>query len=167
MSQSASMKGTSVGQNLGIRGVERPDVEGEDLAETWFYLENSTEQARALTRLEGELSTTLLFEHGGRQTVIPLWVVYILLGYLFRERLALGQMVESFAKHYWREAMRSLVKLQDLVDLVEPPLGGTPAMKTSRQTKEEAMELDDEEEEQEEDTLGGQRSLREANLGLG
>lgn len=63
--------------------------------------------------------------------------------------------------------MRSLVKLQDLVYLVEPPLGGTPATTTLGQSKEEAMELDDEEEDQEEATSRCQRIPKEANLGLG
>ena len=52
-----------------------------------------------------------------------------------------------FVKHYRREAMRSLVKLQDLVDLVEPPLGGSFVVTTSGQRKGEAMELDDDDEE--------------------
>ena len=159
--------GHTHGRNIGGSGVERPNIEGEDPGETWFRMENSTEEAPALTHLEGELSSTLLFEHGGRQTANSLWVVCILLGCLFQERLALGRTVEAFAKHYQREAMHNLVKLQDLVDLVDPPLGGTPATIVSEHTKEEAMELDDEEEEQEEDTSGGQRSPGEANLGLG
>lgn len=63
--------------------------------------------------------------------------------------------------------MHNLMKLQDLVDLVKPPLGGNPATRTSGQLKEEAMEMDDEEEEKEEATLEGQHSLGEGNLGLG
>ena len=59
------------------------------------------------------------------------------------------------------------MKLQDLVDLVEPPLQGTSAVTALGQTKEEAMELDDDEEEQEEDMLGGQHSPREANFSVG
>ena len=43
----------------------------------------------------------------------------------FHERLDLGRVVEVFAKHHRREAMRNMVKLQDLVDLVEPLLGGS------------------------------------------
>lgn len=109
---------------LGHRGVERPITEGEDLGETRFRLENSMEEACALTCLEGELSSNLLFEHGGRNTSISLWVIHILLGRLFQERLALGWTMEALAKHYQRESMCSLVKLQDLVDLGEPPLGG-------------------------------------------
>ena len=79
----------------------------------------------------------------------------------------MGQTVEDFAKHYQREAMRNLVKLQDLVDLTEPPLGGTSTMETSRKMKDEVMELDDEEVEREEDATGRQCSPKEANLSLG
>lgn len=84
-----------------------------------------------------------------------LWVSCILIGQLFRERLALGWMVEAFAKQNWREAMRNLVKLQDLVDLVEPPLEGCSTMTSSSQMKNDAMELDKEEEEHVEDMQGG------------
>ena len=48
-----------------------------------------------------------------------------------------------------------MVKLQDLVDLAEIPLGGTSVATTSGSTNEEEMDLDDDEEEQEEDMLGG------------
>ena len=77
--------------------------------------------------LEGELNVSLLFEHGGLQPASTLWVAHILLGRLFPERLALGRTVKAFAKHYHKEVMRSLVKIQDLVDLAEPPLGGLSA----------------------------------------
>ena len=50
--------------------------------------------------------------------------------------------------------MRSMVKLQDLVDLVEPPLGGTSGASTSDHPKDEAMELDGEDEYQDEATAG-------------
>lgn len=130
------------GRTIGGSSVERPNIEGEDPVETWFRMENSTEEARALTHLEGELSCTLLFEHGGRQTTSSLWVVHILLGRLFWERLSLGRIVEAFAKHCQREAMCSLVKLQDLAELVEPPLGGTSTTISLGKTKEEVMELD-------------------------
>ena len=59
-----------------------------------------------------------------------------------------------FTKHCGREAMQSFIKLQELVNLDEPPLGGSSAATTSGQPKGEAMELDDDDEEQEEDTLG-------------
>ena len=51
--------------------------------------------------------------------------------------------------------MRNLVKLQDLVDLVEPPLEGCSTMTSSSQMKNDAMELDKEEEEHVEDMQGG------------
>jgi hypothetical protein len=60
-----------------------------------------------------------------------------------------------------------MVKLQDLVDLAEPPLGGLSIATASGQPKGEAMELDDDDEEQEVDILGVQYNLGEANLGLG
>ena len=53
-------------QNLGGRGVKQTNAEGEDLGETWFLMENSLEEDRAWTCLEGELNSTVLFEHGGR-----------------------------------------------------------------------------------------------------
>ena len=72
-----------------------------------------------------------------------------------------------FAKHYRREAMRSMVKLQDLVDLAEPPLGGSFVVIASGKPKGEAMELDEDDEEQEEDMSSRQHSPEKANLGLG
>ena len=98
-------------------------MEGEDPSENWLRMENLVEETRALMRLEGELNATLLFEHGVYQPTSMLWVSRILLGWLFRERLALGQTVKVFSKHYRKEVMRSLVKIQDLVDLAELPLG--------------------------------------------
>ena len=91
----------------------------------------------------------------------------ILLGRLLQERLALGQAVEFFAKHYQREALRSLLKLQDLVDLVEPPWGGSSSATAMRQPLGEVMELDEGKLDKEEATSGGQHSPGEANLGLG
>ena len=92
--------------------------------------------------LEGELNETLLFEHGGCQPTSPLWISRILLGHLFRERVALGRTVKVFAKHYRKEVMRGLVKIQDLVDLAEPPLGSLSAIMSTRQRCSEDMELD-------------------------
>ena len=63
-------------------------------------MEKSLEESQAMTHLEGELTSTLLFEHGGSHLGNTLCVVHILLGRLFCERLALGLMVEAFAKHY-------------------------------------------------------------------
>lgn len=82
-------------------------------------------------QLEWEMDATLMFEHGGWQQASPLWVTQILLGYIFREQLALGHAVKAFAKFQRREIMQSLVKINDLEELVEPPLGGTPKDNTS------------------------------------
>ena len=71
----------------------------------------------------------------------------ILLGFLFRKRLALGWTVKAFAKHYQKEVMHILVKIQDLVDLAEPPLGVLSTTTSSSQMRNEEMELDAEEEE--------------------
>ena len=106
-------------------------------------------------RMQGELNATLLFEYGGRQPARMLWVAHILLGFLFRERLALGWTVKSFTKHYQKESMRSLEKLQDLVDQGEPPLGSFAAMTSLGQMKNEAMGLEEEDEEHVEDMWGG------------
>ena len=59
----------------------------------------------------------------------------------------MGWAVEVLVKHYRREAMQSMVKLQDLVNLVKPHLGGSSATSTSGKPKGEAMELDDDDEE--------------------
>ena len=118
-------------------------------------------------RLEGELNSTLLFEHGGRQPTSTLWVSHILLGRLLRERLALGQTVKVFSKHYCKEVMRSLVKIQDLVDLVEPPLGGLSVSTLDGQQWSEEIELDAEEEEPDQNVQDDPNSSSEANIGLG
>ena len=115
---------------------------GEDVGERWFSLENLPAEIRSLTRLEREIKSSVRFEHGGGQSANLLWVVRILLGRLFRERLALGRAVEVFGKYQWREAMRCMVKLQDLVDLEEPPLGGTLGAPNSDHSKDEVMDLD-------------------------
>lgn len=125
---------------------------GEDPRERWFGLDNLPAEVHFLTCLEGELGSSLLFEHGGGQQASPLWVVRILLRCMFCERMALGWAVEVFTKHYRREAMRSMVKLRDLVDLDEPPLAGSTTVSALGQPKGEAMELDDDDEEQEDDT---------------
>lgn len=48
--------------------------------------------------------------------------------------------------------MQSFVKLQELVNLDEPPLGGSSIVTASGHPKGEAMKLDDNDKEQEEDT---------------
>lgn len=70
----------------------------EDLGERWFHQENSQVEIRILTRLKDDLNSSLLFEHGEGQRAIPLWIARILLGRLSWERMALGKVVEVFAK---------------------------------------------------------------------
>ena len=47
-----------------------------------------------------------------------------------------------FAKFQRREIMRCMVKLNDLEEMVEPPLGGTSGDLTLAPPQEEAMDLD-------------------------
>lgn len=75
--------------------------------------------------------------------------------------------MKVFAKHYWKEVIRGLVKIKDLVDLAEPPLGGLSAATSARQRCNEDMELDAEEEELERNSQDTLNSPSEANLGLG
>ena len=117
--------------------------------------------------LEGELNVTLLFKHGGHQLASPLWISHILLVHLFSERVALGQTVKVFAKHYQKEVMCGLVKIQDLLDLVEPPLGGLSSATSVGQWCSEDMELDVEEEELEPNSQGSSDNPNETNIGLG
>ena len=60
--------------------------------------ENSLAEVRTLSRLEDDLNLTLLFEHGGGQRSIQLWITHILLGRLSQERMPLGKAVEVFVK---------------------------------------------------------------------
>ena len=87
----------------------------------------------------------MLFEHGGSYRARPLWVTRILLGRLFRESLSLGKAVKSFAKFQCREMMRGMVKLNELEDVVEPPLGGHQEASVSRLPRDDPldMEVDD------------------------
>ena len=63
--------------------------------------------------------------------------------------------------------MRSMVKLHDLVDLVEPPWWNLVKASTSGWSRDEAMDLDAEVEEQDEEVTEPLASLVETNLGLG
>ena len=105
-------------------------------------METSLAERRALFRLEKELEATLLFEHGGDCRASPLWVTRILLGRLFRECLSLGRAIKSFAKFQHREMMRGLVKLDELEDVAEPPLGGNQELAVSRLSRDEAMDME-------------------------
>ena len=66
-----------------------------------------------------------------------------MLGRLSWERTTLGKAVEVFAKLQRRDIMCSMVKLYDLVDLVEPPWRGMAEASSSGQPQDEAMELDE------------------------
>lgn len=79
----------------------------------------------------------------------------------------MGQTVKVFAKHYRKEVMRGLVKIQDLVDLAEPPLGGLSAATSTGQRRSEDMELDVEEEESEQNAQDTPDIPGEANIDLG
>ena len=76
-------------------------------------------------------------------------------------------MVKAFAKHYRKEVMRSQVKIHDLVDLLEPPLGGLYASMFVDQRRNDEMELDAGEEEQDPNAQGRQDNPDKANIGLG
>ena len=79
----------------------------------------------------------------------------------------LGKDVEVFAKLQWRDIMRSMVKLHDLVDLAEPPWRGMAKESSSEQPWDESMELDEAMENQDEEATEALTSPGEANLGLG
>lgn len=144
--------GHLVGWTQGGRGGSRTGAEGENPGERWFQQENFAEETKALMRLEGELNVTLLFEHGGHQLGSLLWIACILLSRLFREHVSLGWTVKVFPKHYRKEVMHGLVKLQGLLDFAEPPLGGLLAATSAGQRCSEDMELDMEEEDQEQNS---------------
>ena len=88
------------------------------------------------------MDATLTFEHGEGLRIIQLWVTRILLWRLFRERLTLGQAIKSFAKFQCWEIMQGLVKLNDLEEVAEPPLGGTPEATTSGLPKDKMLDLE-------------------------
>lgn len=89
--------GHNCGRNLGGMGDGGPGVDsvavhlngvrGEDLGEKWLCMENSSVEVRSLTCLEGELGSTLLFEHRGGKSPSPMWVACILLGIYFMSSL--------------------------------------------------------------------------------
>ena len=62
--------------------------------------------------------------------------------------------------------MRCMVKLNDLEELVEPPLGGTLGASTSAPPQDEAMDLEEEARRLAEANDMAQFSPREANFGL-
>ena len=117
-------------------------------------------------RLEREMDATLMFEYGRWQQASPLWVTQILLGRLFKEWLALGRVVKAFVKFQRKEIMRSLVKVNDLEELAEPPLGGTSEASTSGPPKEEKLDREVEDAMREEANEDAQLSPGEAQVGL-
>ena len=62
--------------------------------------------------------------------------------------------------------MRGLVNLNDLEELVEPSLGGTPEATTLGPPKEEMLDLDVEDKTQEEENDEAQFSPSEAHISL-
>ena len=74
--------------------------------------------------------------------------------------------MKAFSKFYRKEVMRSLVKIQDLVDLADLPLGGLSTSTSTGQRWSNEMELDAEEEKSEPSAQGGQDSPSEANIVL-
>ena len=98
------------------------DSGGGTLAKNCFNAENLATERRILTSLERELQVAFRFEDGNERLVNSVWVVRILLGRLLRECTALGRSIKQFAKFHRRKIMRGMVKLNDLEDMVEPPL---------------------------------------------
>ena len=139
----------------------------EDPGEWWFHQENSHAEICTLSRMENDLNSTLLFEHSGGQGASQLWITCILLEHLSQERTALGKAVEVFAKLQQRDIMRSMVKLHDLVDLVEPLWRSMAEASSSSRPRNEAMELDEAMENRDEEATKAPVSPGEANLGLG
>lgn len=134
--------------------------------ERWFTMETSPVERRALFQLEKELEVPLLFEHGGSCRASPLWVAQILLGRLFCERLSVGRVVKSFAKFQRREMMRGLVKLNELEDVAEPPLGDNHELSVSRLPRDEPMDMEVEDAALEEAKEDAWFSLSESQIGL-
>ena len=112
---------------------------------------------------------TLWFEHGdelgGGVKVSHLWLMQIMLGRLFIERLLLEQEVKMYARFQRREIMRCMVKINDLEELYEPSLSGTLGASTSSTPKDDAMDMEESVGLQEEAKLATQFSLSEAHTG--
>ena len=154
------------GSGMDAKEIQSLGTGGENLGERRFNLENSSAERRSLHRLEREMNSSILFEHGGGQRASPLWVARILLGRLFQECLVLGQAVKMFVKFQRREIMRCMVKLNDLEELVEPLLGGNSRASTSDLPKDTAMDLDEADGLQDVASADAQFSPNEANFGL-
>lgn len=139
----------------------------DNVGQQWFNRENSQAERQSLFRLERELDVTLRFEHGdgsgGGMKVSQLWVTRILLGRLFKERLVLRWVVKIYARFQHREIMRCIVKINDLEELVEPPLSGMMGASTLGTPKDDAMDVEESVELQEEAKLVAQFSLGKAH----
>ena len=136
------------------------------LGECWFTMETSSAERQPLLWLEKELEATLLFEHEGSCRSSPVWVTQILLGRLFPERLSLGRAVKSFAKFQHREMMRGRVKLNELEDIVEPPLSGNQETSISRLPRDEPLDMEAEDAALEEVEEDAWFSPGESRIGL-
>ena len=100
------------------------DSGGGMLAENFLNTENMAMDRRILASLERELQTAFRFEDDNGRSLNSVWVVRILLGRLLREWTTLGREIKQFAKFQRIEIMHGMVKLNDLEDMVEPPLNG-------------------------------------------
>lgn len=112
------------------------------------------------------MEATMMFEHRGSRRASQLWVTRILFGRLFQERLSLGRAVKSFTKFQRREIMRGLVKLNELEEVAEPPLGGLPKVSTSRLPRDDTQDLDADDITLDDDGEEARFSPGESQLGL-
>ena len=67
----------------------------------------------------------------------------ILLGHLFRERKAFRKLVKQFARFQRREFMRSLVKINDLEEMVELPLSSDAQASSMATYRGDEMEIEE------------------------
>ena len=114
-----------------VEDVQSKESRKVALEESYYNMKNTATDRRILAHLEKELQVAFCFEDGNGRPVNYLWVVHILLGRLFHERTALGRAIKQFAKFQRREILRGMVKLNDLEDLVKPPLDGGPEASSS------------------------------------
>lgn len=130
-------------------------------------MDNSQGKHRSLFYLECELEATLQFEHGDRLggglRASQLWVMHILLGRMFRERLVLDRAVKLYARFQCQEIMRCMERINDLEELTEPSLSGTLRASTLGPPKEKAMDMEERVGLQEEVKLATQFSPGEAH----
>jgi hypothetical protein len=117
--------------------------------------------------MEWELDVALRFDHGDRLggglKANQLYVMCILLGRLFRERLVLRQVVKMYAQFQLQNIMQFMVKINNLEELAEPPLSGMLGTSTSGTPKDNAMDMEESVGLQEEANLVAQFILGEAH----